>query len=172
MKIDVILTEKLFRRFTMFNLLKRQKVWRSPVIFASILGGCACVCFIMHHVDGAVLLGSVLLAVGLGMPAVYFSTFFSSLHKEIKKQNLKTPRQVYTLELTDKPDGIFIRNKKEKVTYLWTQVFHAYHDKNATYLFLSATQGFILPHDCVPAGGEALWSFLTALLPTGRCTKL
>ena len=83
MKIDVILSENLFRRFTLFDILQRRKMWRSPVIFASILSGCAIICFIMHHVDGAVLLGSVLLAVGLGMPAVYFSTFFTSLYKEI-----------------------------------------------------------------------------------------
>lgn len=172
MKIDVMLTEALFRRFTMFDILKRRKMWRAPVTFASILGGCACVCFIMHKVDGAVLLGSVLLAVGLGMPAVYFSTFFSSLQKEIKKQKLKSPRLVYTVELTDKPDGIFIRNKTEKATYKWEQVFHAYHDKNATYLFLSAMQGFILPHDCAPTGSDALWNLLTSQLPAERCTKL
>ena len=172
MKIDVYLTEALFRRFTMFDILKRRKMWRSPVTFASILGGCACVCFIMHHVDGAVLLGSVLLAVGLGMPAVYFSTFFSSLHQEIKKQDLKTPRLVYTLELTDKPDGIFIRNKKEKATYKWEQVFHVYQDGNATYLFLTAMRGFILPHDCIPSGSDALWSLLTNQLSAERCTKL
>lgn len=172
MKIDVILTESLFRRFTMFDILKRRKMWRSPVIFASILGGCAIVCFLMHHVDGAVLLGSVLLAVGLGMPAVYFSTFFSSLHKEIKNQKLKPARQVYTLELTGQPDGIFIRNKTEKATYKWEQVFHVYKDKNATYLFLSAQRGFILPHECVPNGGDSLWELITSMLPDTRCTIL
>ena len=172
MKIDVILSEALFRHFTMFDILKRRKMWRSPVIFASILSGCACVCYIMHHVDGAVMLGTVLLAVGLGMPAVYFSTFFSSLHKEIKSQNLKTPRQVYTLELTDTADGIFIRNKTDKATYKWEQVFHVYRDKNATYLFLTAARGFILPHDCVPEGADALWALVTSMLPENRYTVL
>jgi len=172
MKIDVMLTAALFRRFTMFDILRRRKMWRSPVIFASILGGCACVCFVMHHVDGAILLGSVLLIVGLGMPTVYFTTFFSSLRKEIKKQNLVTPRLVYTLELTDKPDGIFIKNKKEKATYRWDQVFHVYRDKNATYLFLTAARGFILPHECVPEGSEALGELLSQLLPKNRYTIL
>lgn len=172
MKIDVILSEPLFRRFTMFDILKRRKMWRSPVIFASILGGCACVCFIMHHVDGAVLLGSVLLLVGLGMPCVYFSTFFSSLNKEIKNQKLKPPRQVYTLELTDKPDGIFIKNKTEKATYQWEQVYHAYRDKTATYLFITAQRGFILPHDCIPEGNEELGNFLSRMLPENRYTVL
>ena len=172
MKIDVILSESLFRRFTMFDILKRRKMWRSPVIFASILSSCACVCFIMHHIDGAVLLGSVLLLVGLGMPCVYFSTFFASLNKEIKNQNLKPPRQVYTLELSDKPDGIFIRNKTEKVSYKWEQVFHVYRDKTATYLFLTAYRGFILPHDCISESSEALDEFLSRMLPENRYTIL
>ena len=172
MKIDVILSEALFRRFTMFDILKRRKMWRSPVTFASILGGCACICFIMHHVDGAVLLGSVLLAVGLGMPAVYFSTFFSSLRKEIKNQKLKTPRQVYTLELTKEANGIFIRNKTEKATYKWEQVFHVYRDKNATYLFLTAARGFILPHECIPESADALWELITSLLSEKKYTIL
>ena len=172
MQINVILSESLFRRFTMFDILKRRKMWRSPVIFASILSSCACVCFIMHHVDGAILLGSVLLAVGLGMPCVYFSTFFSSLGKEIKNQKLKTPRQVYTLELTDKPDGIFIRNKTEKASYKWEQVFHAYRDKTATYLFITVQRGFILPHDCIPEGSEALEKLLSQMLPENRYTVL
>jgi len=172
MKIDVILSASLFRRFTMFDILKRRKMWRSPVIFASILSSCACICFIMHHVDGAVLLGSVLLLVGLGMPCVYFSTFFSSLSKEIKNQELKTPRQVYTLELTDKSDGIFIRNKTEKASYKWEQVFHAYRDKTATYLFITAHRGFILPHDCISEGSEVLDELLSRMLPENRYTVL
>ncbi len=172
MKIDVVLSEALFRRFTMFDILKRRKMWRSPVIFASILGGCACVCFIMHHVDGAILLGSVLLAVGLGMPCVYFCTFFSSLNKEIKNQKLKTPRLVYTLELTEHSDGIFIRNKTEKASYKWEHVFHAYRDKSATYLFITAQRGFILPHDCISEGSESLNELLSRMLPENRYTIL
>ena len=147
-------------------------MWRSPAIFAGILGGCACVCYIMHHVDGAVMLGTVLLTVGLGMPLVYFLTFFSSLKKECKNQKLTPPRLVYTLELSDKPDGIFIRNKKEKATYKWEQAFHAYRDKDATYLFLTAARGFILPHDCVAEGSDALWTLISQMLPEDRRTIL
>ena len=147
-------------------------MWRSPVIFASILGSCACVCYIMHHVEGAVMLGTVLLSVGLGMPLVYFLTFFSSLKKEIKNQKLTPPRLVYTLELSEQPDGIFIRNKKEKATYKWEQVFHAYRDKNATYLFLTASRGFILPHDCVKEGSDALWALLNKTLSEKHRTIL
>ena len=67
MTIEVNLTAELFRRFTLFDTFTRRKMWRSPVIFASILTVCGCICFFMRHVDGAVLLGCVLLFVGLGV---------------------------------------------------------------------------------------------------------
>lgn len=100
MKIDVLLTEEVFRRFTMFDVLKRRKAWKPPVIFAGILGLSAAICYWMDHVDGAVLLGNVLLTIGLGMPVVYFTTFFISLRKEVLRHGLSRPQQVYTLELT------------------------------------------------------------------------
>lgn len=172
MKIEVILTEAIFRRFTMFDLLGRRKMWRSPATFAGILGGCACVCFLMHHVDGAVLLGTVLLIVGLGMPAVYFGTFFSSLKKQVTAYGLKRPQLVYTLELTDKADGISITNDREHADYQWKAVHHVYRDTLATYLFMTADRAFLLPHSCVEEGEEALWKLISRKVPKERCTDL
>ena len=84
METKVILDSPTFRDFTVFDVLSRRKAWKSPVIFASIMTLSAIICFIMHKVDGAVLLGSVLLVVGLGMPVVYFLSFFMNLKEEIK----------------------------------------------------------------------------------------
>lgn len=172
MRIEAYLDEKLFRRFTMFDILKRRKYWRSPVTFASILSVCAIICFIMNHVDGAVLLGSVLLVVGLGMPLVYFTTFFFSLREEVKKQELKTPRLVYTLTLTDKARGIEIDNGKEHAVYEWKQVFHAYRNTDATYLFLSPMQAFLLPHDYIAEGDDGLWELIEKKVPADRRTDI
>ena len=129
MTIEVTLTEEIFRRFTMFDLMKRRKVWRSPAIFASILCAAALICFIMHHVRGAVLLGCVLLLVGLGMPLTYFSTFASSLKKQILSYGLKRPQQVYTLILTEKAKGIRVTNGKETADYEWKLVHHIYRNQ-------------------------------------------
>ena len=81
MKIEVNLTEEVFRRFTIFDILRRRKAWRPPVTFAMIMGFSAVICYVMNHVQGAVLLGNVLMTIGLGMPIVYFSTFFALLLK-------------------------------------------------------------------------------------------
>lgn len=170
MTIPVNLTEEAFRRFTVFDVLKRRKAWRPPVVFASIMAVSAAICYWMNHVDGAILLGNVLLTIGLGMPVVYFITFFSSLRKQVLKHGLSRPQLVYTLELTHKAEGIVVSNEKEQATYQWKQVFHVYRDTIATYLFMTPDRGFILPHTCIEEGPEELWKLLEKKIPKERRT--
>lgn len=172
MTIEVIMTEAIFRRFTVFDIMKRQKKWLPSAIFASILGISAIICFAMRHVQGAVLLGTVLLAVGLGLPAVYFGSFFSSVKKEVINQGLKRPRLVYTLTLTEKNKGIAVTNETQKAEYEWKQVHHAYRDTLATYLFITRDRAFILPNECVEEGEDELWKLLMWKLGALRCTDL
>lgn len=172
MKIEVILSEEVFRRFTMFDILKRRRMWRSPAIWAAILCSSAVICFAMNHVRGAVLLGGVLLLVGLGMPFSYFANFASSLKKQILTLGLSRPLHVYTLVLTEKARGIRVTNGKEQADYEWRIVHHAYRDKLATYLFITKERGFILPHDCVEEGDDALWELLRKKIPAERRTDL
>ena len=172
MTIDVYLTADLFRRFTVFDFLQRRKTWHSPAIFAAILSVCSCVCFFMHHVDGAVLLGSVLLGVGLGMPTIYFLNFFSSLRKQILVLGLSRPQRVYALHLTEADNGIAVENDIEHADYAWRDVYHVYQNKTATYLYMTPERAFILPHSCVEEGADTLWCLLTKKLPAVKCTVL
>lgn len=173
MKIDVLMTEEIFLRFTTFDVLRRRKMWRAPVIFAAILSACAAVCFAMRHVRGAVFLGVVLLAVGLGMPLVYFVSFYFSLRKQVRLRNLKRPQNVYSLELTREKKGIHVSNQREKVDYEWKRVYHAYRDALSTYLYLSPAQAFILPHTCLgDREPEELWALLKEMLPAEKLTVL
>lgn len=170
MTVEVNLTAEEFRRFTMFDTFRRRKMWRSPATFASILSFCALICYLMHHVDGAVMLGSVLLLVGLGMPITYFAAFFSSLHKQIK--TLCLPKKVYALHLTEKAQGIAIENDHEHADYAWKDVHHVYRSKTATYLFMTPTRAFILPHACVEEGADALWQLMEKKISPDRRTVL
>lgn len=172
MKIEVFLDAETFCRFTIFDVMKLRKNWRSPVIFASILSVCATVCFIMRHVEGAVLLGSVLLIVGLGMPLYHFGSFFFSIHRQIRQRKLKLPQLVYTIELTSGAEGIVVDNGSEHAAYRWKQVFHVYRDKFATYLYLTPTRAFLLPHFCVEEGADALWELIGKKVPKDKCTDL
>lgn len=171
MKIEVTMTEEIFRRFTIFDMMKRRKVWRAPAVWAAILCPCAAVCFFMSRVrGGALLLGWLLLIVGLGLPFSYFAAFGNAMKQQILSQGLKRPRVVYTLVLTEKAKGISVSNEKEHADYEWKYVHHAYRDKLATYLFITRERAFVLPHSCVEEGEDALWELLRKKLPDGRCT--
>lgn len=172
MKIEVSLSEPVFRRFTMFDLLRRRKLWRSPVLFTGILTFCACICFAFHRRDGAVLLGIVLLTVGVGVSLIYALNFLLSLNRQIADLHLKTPRYVYTLCLTSEPEGIHVDNATEHAVYTWHQVYHAYRDAGATYLYMTQSRAFLLPHDCVPDGADALWRLLQENLTPDQCTLM
>jgi len=170
MNIEVTLTPGEFIRFTMFDTFRRKKMWRSPVTFASIMGFSGIVCCLMHHMEGAVMLGTVLLLVGLGMPIFYFVYYFISLLIQTKKQSL--PRTVYTLTLEESGKDIHIANETEQIDYPWKKVFHAYRGKTATYLYATPARAFILPHYFAEGGADALWKILTQRLPEDKRTIL
>ncbi len=173
MKIDVLMTDKVFCRFTIFDIFRRRKMWRSPMTFAGILCPCAIVCYIMNHVEGAVMLGNCLMIIGLGMPLVYFTTFFFSLRKQILERGLKRPQIVYSLELTAAPNGIHISNEKEQADYEWKMVHHVYRDLIATYLYMTPARAFILPHTCLgDETPEALWNLICQKVPEEKRTVL
>ncbi len=172
MTIDVYLTADIFRRFTIFDLLYRRKTWQSPAIFASILSVCALVCFIMHHVDGAVMLGSVLLCVGLGMPIIYFLNFFASLRKQALTLGLSRPQRVYALHLTSKTQGIAVENDREHADYAWQDVYHIFRDETATYLYMTQDRAFILPHSCIEEGADELWQLVEKKVAPSKRTIL
>lgn len=115
------------------------------------------------------LLGSVLLGVGLGVPCVYFAFFFSSLNRQIREQGLTRPQHVYTVTLSDKKNGITADNGKEVLEYEWKSVHHAYRNLTATYLYLTPQRALILPHTCLDDPDE-LWKLITKRLPEGKYT--
>lgn len=171
MKIDVYLDEKTFRNFTMFDVLERRKAWKSPVIFACLMTGFSIPCFVLHHIDGAVLLGSVLAIIGLGMPILYFSTFFSSLKKQVKQQKLKPARLVYSLNLEDKVDGIGISNGREKACYKWKDVHSVYRTEDAIYIFMTETRAFLIPEkDCQSV--KETYSLIRRRVGDAKCKDL
>ncbi len=173
MKIDVMMSAEVFYRFSIFDVLRRRRMWKSPAIFAGILTPCAIVCYIMNHIDGAVMLGNVLLIVGLGMPVFYFADFFLSLRKQVIQRGLKRPQHVYSLELTKEKKGIHISNEKEKASYEWKMVHHVYRDTLATYLYMTPARAFILPHTCLEGyDADGLWEIVTQMVDKEKCTVL
>ena len=90
--VSVQMDAASFHDFAAFDLLRHRKAWHRPLAFTAILLASAGVCLSqVGQKDGAALLTVVLSVVALGVPAVYFWTFFHSLRLQIKKMGLPAP---------------------------------------------------------------------------------
>ena len=91
--VSVQMDEKSFHDFAAFDLLRHNKGWQRPAVFTAILLVCAGICLSqIGKREGAGLLTAVLAIVAIGLPAVYFGTFFANLSKQIKKLGLPVSR--------------------------------------------------------------------------------
>lgn len=169
-KIQVRLDGREFMKFSWFDALRHKKIWRRPALFAAILGTAAEVCFVLHEQRGAVLLGSVLLVVALGLPAAYFLSFFLSLRRQ--SAGLGGGKHVYTLDLHDDGQGITVDNGNEHAAYPWKQIFHVYRSETASYFYITPQRAFLIPHDCVRDGVDELWALIRRWVPADRQTLL
>lgn len=169
MEIKVELSKRVFWRFGVFDTWIRRRQWRSPALFACILCLCGAICFTRRQVSGAGFLGTVLITVGLGIPAVYVLSFFLSLRLQMAIQKLDRPQYAYTVKLLEGPEGITVENGREKASYRWDQVHHAYRGALAVYIYITPQRAFLLPYACLAEGPEVLWGLLERQLSaTGR----
>ena len=165
-KINVIVDDKIFRRFALFDNLHRKRIWVSPVIFASMMSAFALVCFAMRGgAEGAVMLGSVLLTIGLGLPAVYAWTFLKSIKAQTKAMGLERPRPVYSLRFS--PEGVQVANGDKPVKYEWGDLFGAYRVHGCVYLYAEKNKAFLLPDGQAEKGAD-VWPLLLDMLPAEK----
>lgn len=164
--VSVQMDAASFHDFAAFDLLRHRKAWHRPLAFTAILLASAGVCLSqVGQKDGAALLTVVLSVVALGVPAVYFWTFFHSLRLQIKKMGL--PRPFYRLTLDDAGLSVWMAGEQDKPeptrSYPWHDLHLAYRTPNAIYLYVQQTQAYLL-NDSL----DAAWSLLQAFLPAER----
>lgn len=167
--VTVTLDSKTFMRFAVFDGLARTRRWMQPLIFFGLMAGFASVCFFaFRHIPQSALLGTVLLAIGILLPAAYFGKFFSALKAQAKKQAL--PRAVYEVTLGNRAEGVFVRSltADEKTTLRWDKLHAAYRVKGCVYLYSLPARAFLLPFSD-EAEGDALWARITENMPAKRC---
>lgn len=157
-KIDA----KLFRDFAVFDAFRVKQRWKLPILFALIMLGFAVLCFSRYKTaEQAIFIGTVLLAVGFGLPVIYFVNFFKSIHTQIRKLGLATPQPVYTVTLTDAPDGIQVVAKNgDTAQYEWNKIHGIYHGKNCIYLYAQSSRAYLLPDRDVADKSEELCNLL------------
>jgi hypothetical protein len=166
-RADVRIGAKQFRRFALFDAFCRQRRWVSPAVFAGFFILFALIAFWGRaRAQQAGLLGGVLLGVGVVLPGVYFFSYLLSINGQIKKMKLAKPRFSYALRLNG--EGLEATAGKETRLFPWAQAHAAYRRAECTYVYVSEKQAFLLPHDQVVQGPDALWSLLDKALPASK----
>ena len=157
--VSVQMDEKSFHDFASFDLLRHNKGWQRPAGFTAILLVCAGICLSqIGKREGAGLLTAVLAIVAIGLPAVYFGTFFANLSKQIKKLGL--PRPFYRLELDAAGLSVWMAGEQNKTEptnrYTWNTVYCAYRTKEAVYIYVQKNQAYLL-NDSAGHRGKWRW---------------
>ena len=169
--IPVRLDAKTFKRFSRFDTFRLRRRWVRPAVFALILAAFAAIALVSRRPQAG-LIAAVLLAVGLGLPLVYFGTYFSQLNAQAERQKLSPARRVYDVTLDF--DGVRVENvqvKESPQALRWDDVWSAWRVKGCVYLYASPTRAYLLPDGQADAGDDALWSAITSHMGA-RCHDL
>ena len=158
--VPVRLDAKTFRRFCRFDALRLRKKWVRPVVFALILFAFAFVALLTRKEQSG-MIAAVLLVVGLGLPLVYFGTFFAQVNVQAERHRLDPPRRVYTVRLSR--EGVNVVNDQKDEPPLdvpWKEMQAAFRARGCIYLYVNAARAFLLPDGQGDAEPDAIWALI------------
>lgn len=165
--VNVVIDDKIFYRFSMFESFRRRKAYLTPLIFALILTISA----IIFLVLGGTLPGTVLLIIGFVLPAYRISRILRAISAQIKILDLKNPKTVYSLCLTEVSNGIEVTNHgdgDDPLIYEWSSVFGAYRVRGCVYLYVLPEKAYLLPDGQAVEGTASLLLMLSKKLPPDK----
>lgn len=162
-EVTVKITAQNYREFVMFNLLRHQKSWVRPAIFAAIMLAAAGICLSQVGIrQGAGLLCAVLSIIGLGMPIVYFATFMYNMSRQFKAMEKAGPTTAYRLRLTGEGLDVWVVGELDRQQpsqqYPWAKQRIAYRTGSAIYLYVEQNKAFLLPLDQLSGSADDAWS--------------
>lgn len=167
--VPVRMDYKTLRSFSLYDTFILRKRWIKPTIFGVVFLIFAIICFAAAGKEQNWLLGTVMLVIALGMPAVYVFMFLSQVKAQAKKLRLDPPRKVYTLCFSTEKVHITNDMKANEETDLeWGKIPAAFRRKGAIYLYAAPTRAFILPDGQGDASQDELWALLEKNLRKGR----
>ena len=162
--IPARITPDVFREFAVFDAMIRQKRWRGPLAFTLVFGALSAVCYTQAgSIRGAGLLGTVLLAVGLGLPAAYFVNFFLSVKAQGGKLGGENAPISYTVRLRE--EGVMAEQGKEKMTLSWQQLHGAVRLSHSVCIYVTPRQAYLMPGEAGEKDGEELWDWVREHMP-------
>lgn len=163
---SVQMTAKEFHNFAVFDLFHHHKRWKRPALFTAILLVSSGICMTqIGKRDGAALLTAVLAIVAVGLPAVYFGTFFYSLSKQIKKLNF--PRPFYRVELEGDQMNVWMAGQQDKTEptnhYALSDLHCVYRTETVLYIYVQPAQAYLISEST-----ENFWTALGQALPAEK----
>ena len=157
-----------FRHFALFDAFTRRKMWRRPAVFTAILTVSAALCYSRYPQEGSVLLGTILIVLGLGMPLVWYLSYEHSIHTQAKQMGLlKAARRAYTLVFQEEGIQASVDMGQSFTPIAWDEVTAVYRRPDITYLYVDE-HAYLLPHSQVREGAEALQALLARRLPPDK----
>ncbi len=156
--------EKTFRDFAFFNSFLSRGRWKSLALFPVAMAGMG----LLNLKTGSPFLFKLFLVLAAAGPVLYILFFKITLKNQIKANNLKEGRLVYTALFRD--GLIEIANDHEKQPVEWENIYRIYRYKDYFYLYATLTHAFILPAKGLIEGSsiENFWKFAKQMAPEGR----
>lgn len=164
--VSVQMDAKTFHDSVVFDLFHHQKRWKAPLLFSVILLASSGIC--MSQIgkrDGAGLLTAVLAIIAVGVPGVYFGTFFYNLSKQIKK--LGFPRPFYRMEIESTALRVWMAGQQDKAQpsaeYTTDSLHCVYRTENLLHIYVQPTQAYLLNESF-----DTAWNILSGVLPESK----
>lgn len=159
--IQSFIDARMFSEFAWFDLLRVRKRWRRPTLFAVFFVVIAALAFSRSGtVDHAALLGGVLLAVGVGLPAVYFFAF----HQSVRRQSAKLTGKEAAYTVTLNEQGVSVVKGKQNANYSWSDVHAIHRLKRCICIYVEVNHAFLLPSTDNSDAIRAAWELMTTHL--------
>lgn len=161
---------EIFQEFAWSDMLRQQRRYRAPALFALIMAVFAGICFLMSgRIRGAALLGGVLLGVGLVLPLGWLLSFHLSVRAEAKRLELAQAPVAYTLCLTDQ--GLSVSNGREQADFPWEKLHRACRLRRCICLYAAPQRAFLLPTGDI-SDRDSLWEEICRRLPKDKAVDL
>ena len=163
--VDAAIDGKTFSEFALFDVMRRQRRWLRPLLFAAFFTVLSLLAFSRRgQAEQAAFLAWVLLAVGLLLPLVYLLSFFLSVRRQSRAMDPAKP--VYTLELTEQ--GLRVRKGEQTLQAAWKDLSAAVRLKHSLCLYTDARHAFLLPRACGEERFDAAWRLVEEHLDAAK----
>lgn len=168
--VDVWIDAGIYRAFSIFDTIRKDRKWVRPVLFAGAFILFSAASFSMRgNAKQATLLGTVLLIIGLGVPLAYFGSYFALLKKRVDKLKIKTTkRHAYCVTLSEDAGMRVQTPKGEETAYPWDGIHKAYLLPNAVYIYPEVSKAYILPKEQAGDSFQDIWRLICDSLPPER----